>query len=391
MIKRLFFLLIFVPAICGAIDFETSGYLKYLFSSTRYPFFNQTLNDHLLHARLNTRWFVTSRLNAVAEMRFRTYYAQSVEQFPSFKQLIRNSYPLVNLQWEVLQNGRWYGLAEMDRFNLDYQADDWQLTVGRQRIAWGTALVWNVIDLFNPLSFLDFDYEERPGSDAVRFQYFTGALSRVEIVTQPEKKWKDQTSALFWNTHLGEYDLFFLAGIKKRRRTAGLAWSGYIKDAGFRGEILLSDPLNRGPQLPAPAPGIPSLTQQKKLALRLVVSADYSFPNSFYVHGEVLFQNDGVKKLAGLYLYQAPRAGLVSPSRWSLFGETAFDLHPLVRGDLFSFYNPDDKSYLLAPSLNISLITDLDLYVIGFITHGGATSEFGAIGRAGFLRLKYSF
>ena len=35
-------------------------------------------------------------------------------------------------------------------------------------------LVWNPNDLFNAFSFVDFDYEERPGSDALRIQKYTG-------------------------------------------------------------------------------------------------------------------------------------------------------------------------------------------------------------------------
>jgi hypothetical protein len=67
---------------------------------------------------------------------------------------------------------------------LDYTAGKWQFRVGRQRINWGVNLVWNPNDVFNSFSYFDFDYEERPGSDAVRVQYYTGTTSSASWFTK---------------------------------------------------------------------------------------------------------------------------------------------------------------------------------------------------------------
>ncbi|NOX89041.1 MAG: hypothetical protein GXO77_08445 [Calditrichaeota bacterium] len=389
-LKILFFLMI-IPFLVKGIDFETSGYVKYLFSGAKLPFIQKRLNDHLLHARLNTRWYVTSDLSFSLETRWRTYYGQSVEDIPDFKERITHDYEFSDLGWELIKKNRLFSFAEIDRLYLDYQAPKWQITLGRQRIAWGTSLVWNIIDLFNPMSILDFDYEERPGSDAVRFQYFTGSLSRIEFAYQPAPSNNKQIFALLWATHYGEYDLFFLAGMKHHRKTAGFAWTGYIKDAGFRGEFRVSDPLSEGPQTPAPLPELPSLTNDKRISVQGVLSFDYSFPNSFYVHSELLYNRNGRTRNAGFYQLQAAKADMLTPAKWSLFQEFAYDFHPLVRGDVFVFYNPDDRSGLIAPSVSWSVFTNVDLYLIGFVIRGKSSSEFGAMGNAGFLRLKYSF
>ena len=62
--------------------------------------------------------------------------------------------------------------------------EKWELTLGRQRINWGVNLAFNPNDLFNAYSLIDFDYQERPGSDAIRFQYFTNELSSFETAVQ---------------------------------------------------------------------------------------------------------------------------------------------------------------------------------------------------------------
>ncbi len=40
------------------------------------------------------------------------------------------------------------------------------LTAGRQRIGWGTARFWSPMDMFNPISPLQIESEERQGVDA---------------------------------------------------------------------------------------------------------------------------------------------------------------------------------------------------------------------------------
>ena len=59
------------------------------------------------------------------------------------------------------------------------------LRIGRQRINWGVNLAWNPNDLFNAYSLIDFDYQERPGSDAIRFQYYMGDLSVLNLQYNP--------------------------------------------------------------------------------------------------------------------------------------------------------------------------------------------------------------
>ena len=69
----------------------------------------------------------------------------------------------------------------IDRLYLQWNDDSWQFKVGRQRINWGVNLAWNPNDIFNAYSLYDFDYEERPGTDALRFQKFIGYAGGYEI------------------------------------------------------------------------------------------------------------------------------------------------------------------------------------------------------------------
>ncbi len=373
-----------------AQNFQFSGYAKYLFSRSSYPYISGALNDHLIHIRLNNHYYFNDNLNMALETRIRTYYGQSVERIPGFKELNKHHYPLGDLGWEFLSGKKLFGYAEIDRAYADYEGNNFEFTMGRQRVAWGTSLVWNVIDLFNPMSVLDFDYEERPGSDAIRLQYFTGPVSRLELVVAPHKRAENSTWAFMWASHFGEYDFYLLGGQKQQRRILGFAWSGYIKEAGFRGECKISDSPSKGAHVSS-SPFTPQLTANRKANIQAVLSFDYAFPNTFYIHSEAYFNRDGITRNTGWYWNQTNRADMLSPARWSLFQEFAYDVHPLIRADVFALFNPTDRSVLFAPSLSWSVCTNLDLYTIAFLTDGTRFSEYRAYGKALFLRMKYSF
>jgi len=83
--------------------------------------------------------------------------------------------------------------------------------------------------------------------------------------------------------------------------------------------------------------------------------------------------------------------GLLTAARWSIFQEFAYDITPLLRGTLFGIYNPNDKSYVIVPSLSYSVITNLDLYFVAFFFEGAPLTEYGEYGTTIYARIKYSF
>ncbi len=119
------------------------GYAKYLFGTTKYPFYNERFEDHLIHARLNTRWYPLSSLTAALEFRFRAYYGESVEKIPNFLDQIKSHHEFADLDAVLWNKGKSIGYLETDRLWLDWVKDKFEVTVGRQRIAWGTSWVWN--------------------------------------------------------------------------------------------------------------------------------------------------------------------------------------------------------------------------------------------------------
>jgi hypothetical protein len=385
---KFLFLVLFIPFFSAEAQlspFDYNGYVKYLFSNSKYPNASERYSDHLIHARLNTRWYPSSSLTGALELRFRAYYGEIVENTPNFLDMIKTRFEFADLGKAIWNEKSSVGYLEIDRLWFDWVKNDFEATIGRQRIAWGTSWVWNPIDIFNPLSILDFDYEERPAVDALRMQYYTGAVSKVEFAFAPAKNKKDIIAAGLVSVNKWNYDFNFIGGVKKERWLAGAGWVGDIEGAGFRGELLVS----KGKEVSLPFSNETFGTNDPIYSF--VLSADYTFPNSFYIHTEVLHNNIGVEDQTSLYQQQALDLGLLTPARWSLYQEFAYDITPLMRGTIFGLFNPDDKSFVIVPSVSYSVVTNLDLLLLGMFFDGNPITEFGDYGSNLFIRLKYSF
>ena len=108
-----------------------------------------------------------------------------VKKFPDYEQMIDEEGGYFDLGTVLISADGWFLHSAIDRAWVDYTLGKLQVRAGRQRINWGVNLVWNPNDIFNTFSYFDFDYEERPGTDAVRVQYYTGTTSSAELVYKP--------------------------------------------------------------------------------------------------------------------------------------------------------------------------------------------------------------
>jgi hypothetical protein len=365
-------------------SFDIGGYLKYLFSYSDNRTTGQTA-DHLLHGRLNTKWYASDAWTLACEIRARAYAGGSVEKTPQFIDLIRNNHEFAHLDAILWDRRSTVGYTEIDRLWADWNNGRWEATLGRQRFALGTNLVWNPTDLFNPYSILDFDYEERPGFDGVHVQYYLGPVSKIEIASKPGKTSWRSTSAAVLTLNAWQYDFHILAARRSGLWLAGGSWAGDIAGAGFRGEATLS-------QRPAEIlPGMYDASKTTGTMSSIAISLDYTFPNTLYFHFESLYNSAGATRDAGLFAIQSQTLGLLLPSRWSLYEEVSYDITPLIRGSVFLINNPTDGSLVALPSVTWSVVTNLDFTALAIVSNGNPLTEFGGYGRSGYLRFKWAF
>jgi hypothetical protein len=334
--------------------------------------------DNIVHGRVNFRGSYGSSFRAALELKSRLFSGSSPETM--LAETDESSRGTTYFDWTRAFARRehlvWVG--SIDRAWLDWTAGAFETTVGRQRIAWGTGLVWNPIDLFNPFSPLDFDNDERPGTDAGRLEWYLAPNSRVEFAIAPQRTADSTTAAVLVKFNRAGYDWIMIGGRKASRRVLGAAWAGSILGGGFRGELRYDAPR--------------STTARAVSGLTGTLDGDYTFRSTLYLHAALLYRSLGVTGPAGgAALLESLKRGFLGPSRLGVFGEAARDITPLVRADCQGMFNPFDRSWYLGPSLTWSALADLDLTVMGLIFGGASGTEFGDVGDLFMLRAKYSY
>jgi len=349
-----------------------NGYIKDMVTFTFMEGVDSALTDNLIHNRINLQWFPSEKLTGKLEIRNRVFSGDLVNTIPGYANLVdvNNDYFDLSITAEgdrvVLQ-------SMIDRAYLQWNEEKWQLSIGRQRINWGVNLAWNPNDIFNAYSLLDFDYEERPGSDAIRFQRFIGFAGGYEFAVKMAGSWEELTAAGMYKWNTKNYDLQVLGGVMQNNVVLGGAWAGNIGLTGFKGELTYFN----------------SLKSPDADAFLASITSDYAFPNSLYFNGSVLYNSFG-ENVSGLGLNSSP-ANLdvrsISSTKWSAYFQSAYSFHPLINGSLMVLFFPGDDGLLIGPTVTLSLITNLDFDLISQLFFNKVQPNTYLI----YTRLKYSF
>ncbi|MEG8988141.1 hypothetical protein VJY32_00040 [Ignavibacteria bacterium 4148-Me] len=366
-------------------NYELGGYAKYLFSLSEVKGIDKKLIDNTFHSRLNFKWYPVDNFNLSLGIRNRIVIGDSPEIIPEYEKVFSSDNGIIKLNKIIFRKRNSINYLEIDRLWTDFNFDKVRLSLGKQRIAWGTSWVWNITDIFNPLSVLDFDYEEHQAVDAVRFQYFSSELSKFDLAFQLEKKISHTKFALQYSTNLSQYDFYFMIGSHKKRLMLGTAWAGDIFDAGFRGEIMVLNSPSRSNV------STNLYSKEERIQLSVVLSIDYTFVNSLYLHSEMLYNNIGKKENAALFRNDALELGMLSAGKLNLFYQIGYNITPLCRVDIISLHNVYDNSLVMLSTLSYNLMDNLDFSLIGIYFSGEDLDEYSPKCKMIFIRLKFSF
>jgi len=354
-----------------------SGYLttmqSVMFDSLSGPF----LNENLLHNRLNFKGYIGNTITFSAELRNRLFTGDMVRLGKYYTEMIQSDDGLVDMSWNVIEKQSFLFNTTVDRLWIDLHSGDFQVTAGRQRINWGQTFVWNPNDIFNAYSFFDFDYVEKPGSDAVRLQYFPSSSSAAELAVKVDGDTNVTAAGLFRFNKWG-YDIQFLAGIVNGEDLViGTGWSGAIGSISFRGEASWFDPYNDFPG--------------DESTVLITTGFDKIFKDNSMAQVQFMYCNNPLS----LNDFNSFYSGSLSSkdlafSRFSAFGQFTWAVTPLLNMTASAMWFPDLEGYFAGPSLDYSLAENLDFSLLwqhfNSIMAGSRTRI-----NLGFLRLKYSF
>ncbi len=358
-----------------------NGYLKYMNTTMFNDLDSVWLVDNLVHNRLNYRWYINDKFTLAIEMRNRFIYGDLVKFIDGYAKSIEEDNGYFNFLTNNITDGSSYVLnTAFDRAYLEFNSDNWVVTLGRQRINWGQAFAWNPNDIFNSYSFFDFDYEERPGSDALRIQYYPNFTSVAEAAIKIDKD-NNITAAGLYRFNKWSYDIQALGGIiDTSDYVIGAGWSGSIWDFGFNGEFSYFHPQK-------------NFSDSSGVVI-LSAGLSYMFNNSLNVSIEGNY-NDYFDKLNitsfNDFYFMPLSVKTTSYSKFSWFGQITYPIHPLLNGTIALMYFPSlGNGYFLMPSLSYSVSNNFECALYGQRFEGKFGGQYDKMTML-FLRFRYSF
>lgn len=383
--QYLILLITFIHAVHGQDiekpqNWQLTGYIKDLMTVNFGE--DSTLVDNLIHNRMNFKWYPSEKVTFYLDIRNRLFHGDLVRSIPEYAEFVDVGNDYLDLSYQTSKGKPWLFQTMIDRAYLEWYGDEWEIRLGRQRVNWGVNLIWNPNDLFNAYSFFDFDYEERPGSDAIRVRKYIGYAGSLELVSNYSEEADEIVMAGMWKTNRWNYDFQFLTGKARQDLVLGLGWAGNIGDAGFKGEATYFYPYTNKELLDK--------------AFLVSLSTDYSFENSLYLNGSVLFNSNGSdeRSVDGLIFASSGvlTARDLSPFKYSTFIQAGYSFHPLINGGLAVIYYPSTRNSLfMNPSVTFSIKPNLDLDLIGQVFLDDQEDEYEAVAKIFYTRIKWSF
>jgi len=363
--------------------FVASGYISSLQNVTFDSIQKNWVTGNLIHNRLNFKWYPSNYLSTSLEMRNRLAFGESIELDPGAADSYKNDYGIMKLTTNIFHGKSYVLNTSVDRLWLAYEKNKWRATLGRQRINWSQTWVWNPNDIFNAYSFFDFDYTERPGSDALRVQYYNSEVSVTEFTLKMNNQHK-VTAAGYYKFNKWNYDFQLLGGIlNETDYIIGTGWSGAIKSFAVRGEMSYFRPIQ-------------NFSDTTGLFLASI-AIDYSFTNSFMLLAEFLYQETPATGFHNfLTFYNAPLSVKnLSFVKYNLLLQATYPVTPLLSGTIAGMYFPPIQGYYVGPSLSYSASDNIEFAFFVQCFGGKIKNEAGEKQNTRynmvFLRAKLSF
>ena len=371
--------LILVPRLYGQDKkaVTLNGYVTEMYSVTFDSLSGLFINDNLIHNRLNFKAYAGDHLSAAIELRNRIFTGDNVRINPDYSEMIGYDAGIIDMSWNLADKNSILINTAVDRMYFDLNFNKFQARVGRQRINWGQTMVWNPNDIFNAYSFFDFDYVERPGSDAIRLQYFPSYASAVELTVKGDAN-ENLTAAGLWRFNRWGYDIQLLGGyVNSQDLMIGTGWSGAIGSYSFRGEMSWFQPQK-------------NFSDTAGTGL-FTAGFDKIFRDNSMAQIQVMYCNNPVDMGSFSSFYFGTMSSKdLAVSKFTAFGQFTYAATPLINLSVSAMWFPDLDGYFAGPSFDYSLAENFDFSLIWQHFQGKPDGVRFNINLC-FLRFKYSF
>lgn len=326
-------------------NLKVNGYVKNLNGMIFLPK-DESVEWGFLHNRINAKWIPKPWFTGVLEVRNRIIYGEAVKSGMYSTAFLDKDNGIADITFLPFDTRSAKMVSSVERFWAGFSNENLELTVGRQRINWGVNLIWNPNDIFNTYSFMDFDYEERPGSDALRLKFNIGDMSSLEFAAKPGKYKEDDVYAMIYKFNRYAYDFQFLGGWYEKDLCVGAGWAGSIGDVGFKGEGTYFHTAKNF----ADTSGLINAT----------IEFDHTFYGKIYANISYIYSSKGASSpdpaINSLFLSNGNvTAKMLSPSKHSAFVQLKSISSPVLSAGISGIYFFELNGLYVFPSVTYSI------------------------------------
>jgi len=362
--------------------------------------FDYTYTDYQIHNRINFNARPSENITFKLGLRNRVFWGYQSGNNPQFRSQLEQDPAGIDLSTIWLKSGSITAHSIIDRLSIQWSNNQWEIKLGRQRMNWAMHTIWNPNDLFNTYNYLDFDYEERPGSDALQATRYIGSLSELSMAIAALDN-REMAVASKYKTHLGNYDVQIIGGYWRRQWVMGNGFAGDLGSGSLKGEWTAFFPASQ------------SLESDRPPALSASLGYEFTLPGGWFLSANALYNSEGSKNGDFITLLQqnnssiaANNARLLFPFKTTFFIGAGGTLTSLLRFDAGilsdSRFNQliavQTLSYSAGQNLDISLVSqiflgDLDLTILQTYLPSFPLPppHFGWLNGSFFGRIKHSF
>ncbi len=295
---------------------------------------------------------------------------------PDFAPLARLPEPAwLDAEHMISRGGRHDWRHRLYRAWLRYEGAHAGLVIGRQRIAWGTARIWNPTDRFNPVDPTALEPTEKTGVDALIATWRYSGFGALQLVAAPGRASHrmSRKTALRWRDTFGEADMSLILGRVGVERVIGGDVAANIMEGTFRLEAMRAWPRHAGGYAQA------------------AIGYDYTLTNSVFPAGLYMLVEYFYNGAPGDAPALAPPDRLYARARHEAGFSTGYDISPLWRITGTLIWDASGGSRFFLPRLIWSASDNVDISAFALLFGGDQASEFGRRGNTFALQADVYF
>lgn len=366
--KYIIIFLLLTCSLSSQYEFDISGYIYVLPTYQRlsnsvdflYPE-NDIDKDvwlGLTKVRLRPVFYLweDARIEAASE----TIFEYSKFDNPLFTDNTFYSRHAVKMEWIISDTENFKIVELIDRLFFKQTFDDFEFTLGRQRINWGVGRIWQPTDLLHPINPANYAKIEKTGADALSFKYFFGSFTDAEIIVNFQEQFKYYNYALRLRTNFTPFDVSAILGYFDNDPNMGFDLTGNVFDAGVRAEGIY----------------IYDSEQPDSSFVRFIVGADYQFNSDIYSLLEFQYNGEGTTCKYCYDLYKFYSGQMMNLGMYYLAALLNWQVHPLITVSGNLMQNLNDLSGYVSPIIMYSALDNLSINLGGLFSYGSEYSEF---------------